>query len=158
MSVARRGPGCGKVLTQPGGGPGLRLATRACRIVAEGTASRACSLPLTVANLKDTRVWLGYYGDQICDRGGLSLAFKLSQSWARSHRDSVAASESIITMRFKTHFKWNLSLFKRIIGPCHGTVVLKAGSINPLRSSSVVSSTHYVSHSAPSSKAAQPPD
>ena len=40
-------------------------------------------------------------------------------------------------MRFKTCFKRNLSLFKRIIGP--GTVMSKAGSVNPLRSSSVVS-------------------
>ena len=42
-----------------------------------------------------------------------------------------------VPMRFKTCFKRNLSLFKRIIGP--GTVMSKAGSVNPLRSSSVVS-------------------
>ena len=34
----------------------------------------------------------------------------------------------------KTHFKWYLSLFKRFVEPC--TVMSRAGSINPLLSSS----------------------
>ena len=38
--------------------------------------------------------------------------------------------------QFKTHFKWYLSLFKRFVEPCHGTVMSRAGSINPLLSSS----------------------
>ena len=39
-------------------------------------------------------------------------------------------------MLFKTHFKRNLSLFKRIVEHC--AVTSRAGSINPLQSSSVV--------------------
>ena len=41
----------------------------------------------------------------------------------------------------QTHFKWNLSLFKWIAGPC--TAMLKAGIINHLQSSSIVSWSFY---------------
>ena len=54
------------------------------------------------------------------------------------------------TMLFKTPFKWILSRFKGIVGA--GTVVSKAGSINPLLSSSAISWS-FCSHSALSSRA-----
>ena len=46
---------------------------------------------------------------------------------------NLRAIESIL---FKTHFKRNLSLFALMVGP--STVMSKAGSINPLLSSSIV--------------------
>ena len=43
-------------------------------------------------------------------------------------------------MQFKTYFKRNISLFQQIVGPCIViNVMSKAGSINPLLSSRVVS-------------------
>ena len=45
--------------------------------------------------------------------------------------------EITLALLFKTHFKQNVSLFERIVGPC--TVMSKAGSVNPCCGQSVVS-------------------